>query len=306
MIRLGLCCIFKKAPIKFRVTTARKLQKLSRNKQLINLSQLCLENSRNLLSAVNFVHQNGIGAFRVSSQLFPRFTHPEVGYQLEELQDNNQILHSLGQVRDFCFNHDIRLSFHPDQFVVLSSPQPNVIINSRRELEYQGFLAELIGADVINVHGGGGYRDKKKAMQRFVKNFHTLSARVRKKLTLENDDNVYTVRDLTPVCEELGIPLVYDVHHHRCNPDGLSIFKATELALRTWGDLGREPYFHLSSPKNGWQRGSPKPHADYINPADFPDCWKDLDITVDLEGKFKELAVFELKNALRIRFRNYS
>jgi UV DNA damage endonuclease len=26
-----------------------------------------------------------------------------------------------------------------------------------------------------------------------------------------------------PVCRSTGIPLVYDVHHHGCNPDELSI-----------------------------------------------------------------------------------
>jgi UV DNA damage endonuclease len=68
--------------------------------------------------------------------------------------------------------------------------------------------------------------------------------------------------------------------------------------METWLQLGREPYFHVSSPKNGWQKGSPKPHADYIDPADFPSCWRGKKITVDVEAKAKELAVLQLMKEL--------
>ena len=300
MIRLGLCCIFRKEPIKFRITTATALQKLGRTGQLERLSGICHENSRNLIRAVHFIHEHGIGAFRITSPFFPLFTHPEAGYRLEDLPDHKRIEECLEQVKLYCEIHDIRLSFHPDQFNVLSSPHRKVVENTRRELEYQGYLAEMIGAELINLHGGGGYNDKKTSLQRFTTNFHTLSPRVRKRITLENDDTIYTVRDLIPVCEELNIAFAYDVHHHRCNPDGFGVCEATQLALETWKRLNREPYFHLSSPRNGWLNGTPKPHADYIDPADFPDCWKELDLTVDVEAKAKELAVLALKKALKM------
>jgi UV DNA damage endonuclease len=300
MIRLGLCCIFRKEPIRFRATTAAALRNLPRAEQTQRLSRLCVENSQSLLEALRFLVQRGIGAFRVTSPFFPRITHPEVGYTLEELPDQDEIRHHLSQVRQYRQEHDIRLSLHPDQFIILSSPQRGVVENAMRELEYQGFLGELIGAERITIHGGGGYDNKKEALQRLAANFRHLTPRVKKRLSLENDDKIYTVRDLAPVCEELGVPLVYDVHHHRCNPDGLSVDEATRLALRTWQRIGREPYFHISSPRNGWHSGSPRAHADYIDPKDFPDCWKDLTITVDVEAKAKELAVLELRRVLGI------
>jgi UV DNA damage endonuclease len=221
-----------------------------------------------------------------------------VGYALEDLPDRDAIEALLKKIQHYRDKNDIRLSFHPDQFIILSSPKKHVVENSIRELEYQGMLAERIGADVITMHGGGRYGDKKQALHRFAENFHRLSPRVQSRLTLENDDHIYTVSDLVPVCKELAIPLVYDVHHHRCNPNGLPVEKATSLALETWEAVGREPYFHLSSPKNGWQSGNPKPHADYIDPADFPECWKNLSITVDVEAKAKELAVIQLMKDL--------
>ena len=104
------------------------------------------------------------------------------------------------------------------------------------------------------------------------------------------------MRDLLPVCHALSIPLVYDVHHHRCNPDGLTELEATDLAAGTWAIVKREQYCHVSSPKNGWGQGDPKPHADFVDPKDFPTCCArvDRDMTVDIEAKAKELAVTRL------------
>jgi len=298
MIHLGLCCIFRDEPIRFRTITAKTLLSLSRENQSVKLSEICLHNSVQLKKALIFCYQNVIGAFRILSPFFPRYTHPEVAYQLDDLPDAGLIQTNLASVRKMSNDYNIRLSFHPDQFIIISSPRQDVVDNSIRELEYQGFLAEKVGADVINIHGGGMYGNKPATLSRFVNNFSRLSERVRSRLTLENDDNAYTIKDLLPVCRRLRIPLVYDVHHHRCNPDKLSIEEATESVIMTWQSVGKEPYFHISSPKNGWGEGSPKPHADYIDPADFPSCWKKMTVTVDVEAKAKELAVLRLKRDL--------
>jgi UV DNA damage endonuclease len=297
-IRLGLCCIFRKEPIRFRTTTAKYLQQFSRREQLRKLSGLCLQNSENLLAALKFLQRNGIGAFRITSPFLPRFTHPDVGYGLADLPAAEEIIANLKQAGKFRARHDIRLSFHPDQFIILASPQKKVVDNCLRELEYQALLAGYVGADVINIHVGGAYADKKATLQRFKENFHLLPPAVRKRLTLENDDRTYTVADLAPVCEELRIPLVYDVHHHRCKPDGLTVEEATAESRATWARVGREPYFHISSPLNGWSGKDPRPHADFIDPKDFPDCWQGLAVTVDVEAKAKELAVLRLKKEL--------
>jgi len=299
-IRLGLCCIFKKESIRFRATTAKYLLNFSRREQLQKLSEICLQNSGNLLAALKFIQENSIGAFRILSPFLPRFTHPDVGYNLADLPDAEAILHNLKQAKNFRDQHDIRLSFHPDQFIVLSSPHRHVVENSIKELEYQAMLAGYIGAELINIHGGGAYDDKKNTLQRFKKNFHRLSPALQERLSLENDDRIYTVADLAPLCEELKIPLVYDVHHHRCKPDNLSVDEATALSRNSWDRVGREPYFHISSPANGWQGNNPRPHADFIDPKDFPECWKGFDFTVDVEAKSKELAVLELKKELGI------
>ena len=298
MVRFGLCCIFIEAPIKFRVITAKTLSKYSRPEQLSHLSEICLKNVQNLEKAVMTVHAMGIGAFRILSPLFPRYTHPDVGYTLEQLPDQKEIERLFRRINRFRKRHDIRLSFHPDQFVVLNSPDEGIVEKSIAEIEYQALLARLVGAEVINIHGGGAYGDKNQSTERFIRNFKRLSLAARKRLTLENDDVSYTPSDLLPVCSKLKIPLVYDIHHHRCNPDMMSIEEATQAAVATWQPRNQEPYFHISSPRNGWGDGDPKPHADYIDSSDIPESWRTgFSFTVDVEAKAKEKAVTELIKA---------
>lgn len=301
MIRFGLCCIFHEEPIKFRHATAKGISKLDRAGQLEKLSGICLHNAEALLKALDYADKHAIGAFRIMSQMLPLYTHPDVGYRLDDLPDIIEIRQKFDSVRKFAAEKEIRLSFHPDQFVVLASPRETVVANSVNELCYQGMLSELVGAENINLHLGGVYGDKAAAIERFSTVFLKLPDYVKSRLTLENDDYSYHVADLYPVCLKLGIPLVYDVHHHRCNPDGLSVEQATAKSIETWDACGREPHFHISSPRNGWDNGKPQPHSDYIGVKDFPECWLKLDrkITVDLEAKFKELAIERLRHDLQ-------
>lgn len=298
MLRFGLCCLFKNEDITFRTTTVKSLSTMTREMQLQKLSVICLHNATNLLSALKAVQRLGIGAFRIMSPLFPRMTHPIAGYTLELLPDADSISSTLEVCRLFALQQRIRLSFHPDQFVVLSSPHTHVVANSIKELEYHNMLAKMVGADVINIHAGGVYGDKQEALKRFGEVYENLPESLRSRLTLENDDVSYSPEDLLPLCQKHHIPLIYDVHHHRCNPDSLTIEEATELAGKTWETAGKEQYCHISSPKEGWHGSSNKPHADYINPVDFPKCWLGRKMTVDVEAKAKERAVVRLMSEL--------
>ena len=298
MIRFGLCCIFREAPIKFRRTTAKYLLSLSGAARATHLSSICMDNANALYQALNFCVDNGIGAFRINSQILPVKTHPDVGYDLHELPQGDQIVARFKQCGNFSLDNGIRTSFHPDQFLVLSSPDAGVVKRSVADLEYHAQVAEWVAADALNVHGGGAYGEKPTALKRLRSVINRLSPKVKSRLTLENDDRVYTPADLLTVCTATGVPLVYDVHHHRCLPDGKGVEAITKAAISTWN---REPLFHLSSPLNGWGKEPCRPHHDYIDPADFPDCWRDLDITVDVEAKAKELAVLKLKADLASR-----
>jgi len=299
MVRLGLCCKFFDEPIRFRTTTATATAKLSRPAALKKLAHLCRHNGESLMEAILFCAAKGIGAFRVNSRILPLKTHPDLGYSVSDLPEGKAIVALFEACGAMARKKDIRLTFHPDQFVLLSSPRDDVTIRSIEELEYQAEVADWIGADVINIHGGGAYGHKAAALRRLAKNFKRLSSGVRRRLTLENDDRIYTPSDLLPICDRLGIPFVYDIHHHRCLADEEGDFKeaseVTRLAMATWD---REPLFHLSSPRGGWDSPHPHYHADMIRPGDLPLHWRDLDVTIDVEAKAKERAVLRLRRAL--------
>ncbi len=296
LIRLGLCCLFRDQPIKFVTTMATAIGKMKRPDALAKLSRLCLANAEALLASLQFCARNGIGCFRINSQILPIKTHPECGYSVDDLPESEAIVGRFKECGKFVKKHQLRTCFHPDQFVVLNSPRPDVVEKSVQELEYQAEVAEWVGADVINIHGGGAYGEKKKALADFARNLKLLSRRARSRLTVENDDKTYTPSDLLPICKATGVPLVYDVHHHRCNPDGMSVEQATRKALATWN---REPMFHISSPIAGWGGPNPSRHHDFIDAEDFPACWRRKKITVEVEAKAKEVAVLKLQNELK-------
>jgi UV DNA damage endonuclease len=296
-MRLGLCCTFFQEAIRFRLVTARVLSQLGQAKRVEKLRSIAAENARALGAAIEYCARHGIGAFRINSQILPLKTHPQWGYDAQLLGET--VIDAFRLAGRLARQKNIRLTFHPDQFVVLSSPHPKVQQSSLAEIEYQAEVAGWIGADVINIHGGGGFGDKPAALRRFAQSIERLSEEARAKLSVENDDRIYSPRDLIPLCGALELPLVYDVHHHRCHKDGLSIERATELALKSWGR--REPLFHLSSPREGWQGENPRPHSDYIRLGDLPRIWEELDCTVEIEAKAKELAVLKLAQALRRR-----
>jgi UV DNA damage endonuclease len=297
MIRLGLCCLFRDQPIKFRRKTAKALQGSSRKERLAVLSDLCLDNARALQQALAYCLDHGIGDFRINSQILPLYTHPELGYRIEDLPASAEIIQTFEDCRSFCSRHGLRTTFHPDQFILLSSPSEDVTRRSIAELDYQAELAEVVGADVINIHGGGAYGAKEPALLRFRRRLTRLRPAVRERLTLENDDKIYTPRDLLPLCRDEGLPFVYDVHHHRCLADGLEVSEVTEAALQTWN---REPVFHVSSPREGWEGKTPRFHHDFLDPGDFPVLWLTLgrDLTVEVEAKAKEAAVNRLRKDL--------
>ena len=295
MIRFGLCCAFRDQPIKFGTTTVTSIGKMVRSEALNKLSRLCLANATSLLASLEYCAANGIGCFRVNSQILPIKTHSVVGYSIEQLPDADAIVSRFKQCGDFARRNHVRTCFHPDQFVVLNSPRPDVVSQSIAELEYQAEVAEWIGADVINIHGGGAYGDKATALDAFARNLERLSDRVRSRLTVENDDKVFAPDDLLPLCRNEGLPLVYDVHHHRCHPDTRTIDAATEDACQTWN---REPMFHISSPLEGWNGLKPERHHDFIDVNDFPLSWINRDLTIEIEAKAKEVAVLKLKQEL--------
>ena len=295
-LRWGLCCQFLDAPIRFRTATHRYVWGLEREQRREYLASVAAHNAEALADAVRHCSGLGIGAFRMTSQILPLATHPESGYDLAALDPGGAIEQAFRAAGTEAARLDVRLSLHPDQFVVLNSARPEVVESAIGELEHQAQVAELVGADTVVLHGGSAAGGMQEALARLERGLGRLSARVLSRLALENDDRFFAPADLLPICRSAGVPLVYDVHHHRCQPDGLSVAEATDQAAETWN--GREPYAHISSPREGWGSSNRRPHADYIDPADFPGDWAGRTMTIDVEAKEKERAVLAIRKAV--------
>jgi UV DNA damage endonuclease len=303
-IRWGLCCLTQEEPIRFRTATHAHVAKVEaasgRDAGRRYLSEVVLANAHALLRMLQFCDATGISLFRVSSDLCPLITHPVSGYELGALPDGPAILAAFLAVRWFAEDVGIALSSHPSQFVVLNSIKPHVVDFALREMAAQAAILSLLGGDVLCLHGGGAPDGKPAGLDRLKAGIERLPSAARGMLALENDDRTYAASDLLPVCLELGVPLVLDAHHHRVLPGELSLVDATLHAVASWGE--RTPYFHVSSPREGWGARDPRPHHDFIDPADVPDAWLALGaahgLRCDVEAKAKELAIFQLRRDL--------
>ena len=306
--RLGLCCTFSAQPdFRFRTTTIAHLSRLLAADPTGAGARrfyetLVRENLVTLERVLVWCASQGIHAFRIGSDLWPRATHPLVTGWVESLMADEGIRDSLSRIRLFAHAADIRLSEHPDQFLVGNSLREDVVLGTIAELEWRARLGETLGVDVLCLHVGSGAPDRESALARWEGTLARLSPAVLARLAFENDDRVFTPEDILPWSMAWGIPLIYDAHHHRVNPDGLSEEEATELAIASWG--AREPYFHLSSPRAGWENGDARPHHHAIDVEDWPTVWTELlhagvRFTVDIEAKGKEEAVIALQGALR-------
>lgn len=292
-MRLGLCCIWQGEEIRFRSTTVKKLSSLGKSEREAYCREILRHNCNALRSSILACPGHAIGSFRITSEFAPGMTHSDVSYDPYAIFPE---MHDIAvEIRMMATENNVRLTTHPGQYCVLNSPREEVVSSSVREVEQTARLFMPFGVDVMILHGGGGYGDKPAAVSRLVETVHGLSTDCKKILCLENDDRVFTPEDLLPACRLTSVPMVYDVHHHRVNRDGLPEKDAWERALATWD---REPLFHVSSPLGGWESKDRRSHADYIAVDDLPREWVAMDITVEVEAKAKDLAIAQLLESL--------
>ncbi len=267
------------------------------------LSDLIQSNMNALKEILVWNAQSGYRLYRLSSEMFPFMSHPVWGYQIEELPQSEKILALLTDIGNFARQTKQRLTFHPGPFNVLASPNPNVVEKTIVELNGHSHIFDLMGyapsvENKINIHVGGAYGDKESALSRFCENFDRLDPNTKLRLTLENDDraNLYSLQDLYEgVHKVIGIPLVFDYHHHYFNTGGLTEEEALLLALSTWpADI--IPVVHYSESKTleqGLDVRTPA-HSDYIV---GPVNTYGQNIDVMFECKAKELAVQQYLSA---------
>jgi UV DNA damage endonuclease len=246
-----------------------------------------VENNLECLARIlKFNVENGLLFFRISSDTIPFASHPVCTF--DWLNHFRAVFKKIG---DFILENDVRISMHPDQFIVLNSPKDDVVKRSLKELEYHCAMLDLMGlgrSAKVQIHVGGVYGDKEKAMERFVKRYENLDISVRKRLVIENDDRLYSLRDCVTIHNKCGIPILFDVFHHECLNSGENINDCLVTISKTWKTQDGVPMVDYSSQEHGKRKGT---HAKTIDPAKFKRFLRmkgGMDIDIMLEIKDKE------------------
>jgi UV DNA damage endonuclease len=291
-MKLGYACI--NMTMGKKVTTNRTMVKRTfEARGLDYVSELALLNAKDIVRILEWNRLNGISFFRLSSALIPW------GDQLDltQLKDYKEIKRELKKAGDFAKFWGIRITSHPGPFNVLVSPNESVVLKTIADLELHGKVFDMMGLEKspynkINIHCNGVYGDKISAMMRFCENFKRLSPSVRKRLTIENDDkaSMYSVKDLMFIHNIIGIPIVFDYHHHKFCTGDLSEEMALKLAVSTW-PKSITPVVHYSESKSLHENNTKikdQAHSDYINR--IPNTYG-YDVDIMVEAKAKELAI---------------
>lgn len=315
---LGLCCInnFLNSSygVRSRTITAKKYTKeLAIERAILNL--------KDVITLIEENHKNNIKSFRISSDLLPRYTDPNAeSYNIDQFDD---LFEEIGLK---AAEANIRLSFHPDQFVVLSSDNNKVIEQSIKEIEYHTTMLKKMGVSrkmgVCNIHVGGVYEPKdlkkkddyieqrkklkKEIFKRWVKNYNKLSKDAKDYLTIENDEKSYNLDDCLTLSEMCGIPVVYDTHHEECyiklhpNECHVPVEKNLNRLIASWGD--RYPMAHISNQAPLNRVGAHSEYIERIPEILFKYAKKcpNMQLYVDVEAKAKESAIY----AMRKKFKN--
>jgi len=296
---IGLCCQYLEPIVKKsgkteyqNILNERNLQygQFLNNKYSNNeIHQVWINNVNNLFSAVKKIQSEGFKVFRVSSNLFPLYDS-----LTDMLKSSDEIKSVLKKIGSFALENSIRLTTHPDQFVVISSNNPSIIAKSIKMLDHHAWIFDSMGLPessyyAINIHGGA-----KNNSDVLVQSIKTLKPNVRSRLTLENDERSYSVANLFEVYSQTGVPVLFDSHHHAFNEDGMSGEEAFDKSCSTWGSI--KPLTHLSNTEPGMENGSfteRRKHSDYVHY--IPDYQlksnNNNQIDIEFEFKMKNLAI---------------
>ena len=298
--RLGYCCINLTLWDQGITTNRGMVKRTFLERGLSYVSELALKNVLDLEKVIDWNNSKEIKMYRITSDLFPWCSE----YEFTDLLDYTDIKKSLIRSGSAAKKAGQRLTFHPSHFAILASQNPNVVTNAIKELRQHGEIMDMMGLErsvfyPINIHVNTAKPSKEEAADRFCKNFDRLDDCAKMRLVVENDDkkSAFTPHDLYElVYKKIGIPITFDFHHHKCNPDHHTEEESLSLCLSSWGSI--RALTHYSDSKKMFEDISAKEvaHSDWIWTKEIPNYDRSFD--TELEVKMKELALLKLINKI--------
>ncbi len=193
---------------------ANRNQRSKVEEKIIDVAKTNILNTHALIKKVATLPAE-LRMLRVTSDMLSFYTHDDYKGFWKDSNTQTMLERWFAPLGETARANDVRLSFHPDQFVVLASDRPEVVNKSIEEFEYHVDMAKWMGyckqfQDIkINVHisGRAGQEGIRSAYQR-------LTPEARNALTIENEEISYGLDDCLVLADL--VPIVLDIHHHWC------------------------------------------------------------------------------------------
>ena len=261
------------------------------------LDQLTVANLHTLSRVLDYNLAQGIGLFRISSDIIPFGSHTIN-------QNNWWVVHSdtLQKLGEKITNNHIRVSMHPGQYTVLNALDQQIVESAVADLEYHARFLDAMGIDTqhkIVLHLGGIYGDHQKSLSRFSQAFNILPAQVKRRLVIENDEK-YHIGQVLNLARDIKIPAVLDVFHHQCHPSpgDEDVYYWLDQCQDTWQDDDGIQKIHYSQQEQGLRTGA---HARCIQLQPFLDFYArlpDRPLDIMLECKDKDVSAIKCQLAV--------
>ncbi|MBA2813906.1 UV damage endonuclease UvsE [Candidatus Pantoea persica] len=253
-MKLGFACKFLDADLKqrfpFKSTTRTRFLSLTREEQIALIAGLARINLTNLAGLMETLatQPETLRMMRIGSDLLPLYTVPEATPLYQEfLPDLAPLFAHCGAL---ARQHNIRLSFHPGQYSVLASDNPDVVQRAIEDLEYHVLCAVMMGYGKtfrdfkINIHMNG-----KRGFEGFSEAFGRLSPAARNMLTVENDEISCSLDDVLQA--RALCPIVIDIHHHWVKENAFILPDDPRIARIEESWRGVRPVLHYSISQEG-------------------------------------------------------
>lgn len=271
-----------------------------RDAAIEKLERIAISNLENCLRLLRHSKANEIHFFRLSSRLIPLANHEE----LSDWKYMRALKEPLKDLADFLHKNPMRVDFHPDHFVLLNSLKTEILNNSIKTLAMHHALLKGMEIDPEHrcvLHVGGVYENREKALEQFIHNWGLVSTRLQNMIILENDDTSFTLHDTLYLCEKLGIPLVFDYHHHLAHHENINWQDQWGRIVGTWEHSRLPVKMHISSPRSEKEF---RAHAEFVDSDMFMDFLNGMkgsvpEIHCMIEAKKKDLALFKLADDLK-------
>tara|TARA_R110001592_G_scaffold45033_3_gene144171 strand:- start:2702 stop:3760 length:1059 start_codon:yes stop_codon:yes gene_type:complete len=210
----------------------------------------------NMKSAYNLVEYVGTlpaqrRMVRLGSNQIPMATQPDWRYVFEDKTVLKELERGFRRIGDHARERDVKLSFHPGQFCVLASDNPDVVERSIDEFEYHVNMARWMGYGKefqdfkcnIHISGRQGY-------QGIIDILPKLSPEARNIITIENDEMCHGL-DASLMLKD-HVALVLDIHHHWIRDEEYiqADDDRVKMVIDSW--RGVRPTLHYSYSRDEW------------------------------------------------------